>query len=429
MPHTIKFIRWFVFSGVLFSLTSWALAEQPVKIEPLDNGLWRLTTTLSGQADRLDWAVASDQASSSVPIDLPTIQWANNRGFVEIEWLLMSDGPPDPETWVLMRAFNGQTDSLEISIDPSFEVIGPVGSGMTLWRIASEWLANWGDRLIDAGEEGASERSPPTMPEWMDWIMQTNPQAFETDEANSLMRGAMLRHPIKSARATHSQSADVLPIEATHAETVETGSSQSPANAPFLNPVIEPSAADGLRVEQLKQALLANEQLNIDALFDRPIRKQDALDQALAPLSPDASWSDPVASNRGLLEFGFLDQPDWWRQEQQMGTVALVLGLVVVCLLILHGWSRVGGAGRLHERAQTKGASGVGPPTMAPEAVTITLDLAERYLAMGDAAQALHWLEEVIAHGTAKEVRQAKRLWRQALALMNGGPESGSTAS
>lgn len=112
-----------------------------------------------------------------------------------------------------------------------------------------------------------------------------------------------------------------------------------------------------------------------------------------------------------------------------MGTVALVLGLVVVCLLILHGWSRVGGAGRLHERAQTKGASGVGPPTMAPEAVTMTLDLAERYLAMGDAAQALHWLEEVIAHGTAKEVRQAKRLWRQALALMNGGPESGSTAS
>ncbi|HEY7905405.1 MAG TPA: FimV/HubP family polar landmark protein [Wenzhouxiangella sp.] len=422
MQRFIKSIGWLLLSGVCLALTSWVLAEQPVKIEPEGEGAWRLTTTLMGQADRLDWA-KEDVVSGSIQIDRPPIEWANQRDFVEIEWVVRSDGPPEPATWPLTRSFEGQTETVWINIDPTLEVIGPIQSGMTLWGIANGWLDNWDER-------GEGQRPRPTMPDWMDSIMQANPQAFETDQANSLMRGAMLRHPIHNARATTTQLTDSLPDTANQSAAAEGELSQPSARAPFLNDSLEP---DLFESEVRAETQTSQEPTNSESFASEPSDIERPLDRPSAePDDPNpmqsAAGIERMAPKSSLFEFGFLDQPDWWRQEREMGRVAFVSGLVVVCLLILHGWSKVGGTGWRDERTQALGAFGIETPAMAPEAVTMTLDLAERYLAMGDAAQALHWLEEVIAHGTPKEVRHAKRLWRQALALIHGVSEPGSRA-
>ncbi len=407
MQRFIKSIGWLLIIGVCASLASMALAQQPVKIEPAGEGAWRLTTTLMGQADRIDWP-AEDAMSGSFQVDRPPLEWTNHPGYVEIRWVVRSETPLEIMTGLLIRVFEDQTEAVRVNIDPALEVIGPIQSGMTLWGIANGWLDGWNEVAINVGGRGDGQRPRPTMPEWMDQIMQANPQAFETNQASSLMRGAMLRHPIERRLTTPSQPVDALPEQADQTRVIESELSQPSANLPVLN--------DSLDVDVFESQPRMPEQTH-----------QDTEPSNTETHNTETSNIEPVGSGPSPMDFGFLDQPDWWQQEQHMGKVALVLGLVVVCLLLLHGWSKVGGMGRLGEHAPTQGGSELEPSTMTPEAVTMTLDLAERYLVMGDAAQALHWLEEVIAYGTPKEVRHAKRLWRQALALIHGVSEPGTT--
>lgn len=51
----------------------------------------------------------------------------------------------------------------------------------------------------------------------------------------------------------------------------------------------------------------------------------------------------------------------------------------------------------------------------------LTLSLAERFIDLGDTAQALYWLDEVQRSGSAKQGRAAQRQWRK---LLSGQQET-----
>ncbi len=363
-------------------------AQQPVKIEAEGEGVWRLTTTLMGQAESIDWAPEMSER--------PEIEWQNNRGFVDIQWVVRSDERPGLGTAVFMRSVDGQTERVELTVDPSVDVIGPVGAGMTLWGIGSDWLATWNEGETKRVSDEA-DRSPPTMPEWLDQIMQANPQAFETDEPNSLMRGAMLRHPIQR------RVADVVSAEAMAAERSASERSVSmDSSIPEPNPAWSGEQAPLTEDFPTQTPAPATE----ENIVEVSIPAEDPIEEVLH----ESSW----------FSFDFIAQTQWWHEPHQLGRVALAVGLVVIAVLILQIFSKVGGGGRWDNESRPAGAHAKQPvSTMTPEAVEMTLGLAQRYVDLGDATQALHWLDEVMAHGSPKQIRQAKRVKRDALAAIS----------
>jgi len=404
MPRAIKatngLIHVCLCAGLILVLISTGAAQQPVKIEADGEGVWRLTTTLMGQADRLEWSAEMNER--------PDIEWKNNRGFIDIQWVVRSDVRPSFSTWVMMRSVDGQTESVELIVDPALEVIGPVSAGMTLWGIGSEWLASWDDEQ-EEGVSGDTERSLPSMPEWLERIMQANPQAFETDQPNSLMRGAMLRHPI-SRMERDSVSPD--PVAAERPISSETS-------------IREPDSAVSMS-EEVSKETVSQEELSFQEAPNQESLSMDLTSTASSmendPQAPTSAQdlAEVAVTEPSWFSFDFIDQPRWWQQPGQLGRVAFAVGLVVIGVLILQIFSRVGGVGRWDDEPMLASVRASEPvTTMTSEAVEMTLDLAQRYVDLGEATQALHWLDEVMTHGSPKQIRQAKRLRREALAVMN----------
>jgi len=414
MPHAIKARLGWVHAclcvGLILALTSFVGAQQPVHIEADGEGVWRLTTTLMGQADRLEWSAEMNER--------PDIEWQNNREFITIEWVVRSDDRPSLGTWVLMRSVDGQTESVELTVDPALEVIGPVGAGMTLWRIGSEWLAAW-DEEMAAGVSVDTERSPPSMPEWLDQIMQANPQAFETDQPSSLMRGAMLRHPttriVRDSRSSDSVAAERPLVSQTPISEIDSA-----------GPMSEEGGQEAVREEAVSQEALSLE----DALDEEVLSTDLSSTSPSMDNDPQAFMSaedivGPAVTEPRWFAFDFIDQPQWWQQPHQLGRVMFVVGLVVIGVMILQIFSKVGGAGRMNEAGLAQASDSVGnrPTSMTPEAVSMTFGLAQRYVQLGEPTQALHWIDEVMAYGSPKQIREAKRLKRDALAALNHGHE------
>lgn len=402
--------------GLMLALVSPLGAQQPVKIEADGEGVWRLTTTLMGQADRLQWAAEMEEQ--------PDIGWQNNQGFIDIQWVVRSDDRPSLSTWVLMRSVDGQTEWVELTVNPAWEVIGPVGAGMTLWRIGSEWLAAWDDESAEAGA-GDARPSPPPMSEWLDQVMRANPQAFETDQPNSLMRGAMLRHPIDRAlddglsdgagAAVRSISSETLIKEVdwvVPTSTEDLGQDAVDAAAVGQEAL---SREQGSRVEGLDEAVQARTLSSIPASTPDDSQAAIASGDLVGQSDAQPSW----------FAFDFIGQPQWWQQPQQLGRVVLAVGLVVIGVMILQIFSKVYGVGRLGEEGSMHGSVSINeqPTHMTSEAVSVTLGLAQRYVQLGEITQALHWIDEVLAHGSPKQIREAKRLRRDALATWNHGHE------
>lgn len=404
MPRAIKatsgLIHVCLCAGLILVLISTGAAQQPVKIEADGEGVWRLTTTLMGQADRLEWSAEMNER--------PDIEWKNNRGFIDIQWVVRSDVRPSFSTWVMMRSVDGQTESVELIVDPALEVIGPVSAGMTLWGIGSEWLASWDDEQ-EEGVSGDTERSLPSMPEWLERIMQANPQAFETDQPNSLMRGAMLRHPI-SRMERDPVSPD--PVAAERPISSETS-------------IREPDSAVSMS-EEVSKETVSQEELSFQEAPNQESLSMDLTSTASSmendPQAPTSAQdlAEVAVTEPSWFSFDFIDQPRWWQQPGQLGRVAFAVGLVVIGVLILQIFSKVGGVGRWDDEPMLASVRASEPvTTMTSEAVEMTLDLAQRYVDLGEATQALHWLDEVMTHGSPKQIRQAKRLRREALAVMN----------
>lgn len=395
MPHAIKATHGLIHVCLCLALmlVSTVEAQQPVKIEADGDGVWRLTTTLMGQADGLEWA--------SEMSERPDIEWQNNRGFIDIQWVVRSDERPGLSSQVLLRSLDGQTELVELTVDPLLDVIGPVGAGTTLWSIGSEWLATWNEGETKRVSDEA-DLLPPPMPEWLDQIMQANPQAFETDEPNSLMRGAMLRHPIRH-----------LVLDAVSAQAIALERSASMDSS-----IPEPNPAQPIEQAPRTEDLPTQTPDPATGVVDRPSPPATAENIVEVPI-PAEDPIEGVWHQTSWFSFDFLGQAQWWQEPRQLGRVAFAVGLVVISVLILQIFSKVGGSGRWDDESMPKAANTKQPATaMKTEAVEMTLGLAQRYVDLGDATQALHWLDEVMAHGSPKQIRQAKRVRRDALAAI-----------
>ncbi len=338
----------------------WANTPTRILLDEAENST--VQSALIGSVSALAWA-------SDAPTDWvseTTLSFQSNPRHTLITFTLSDQRLAERYAELPMEAIiEGQSRRVVFVVDPVAKVIGPVMPGMTLWRIAEDWRAQLTAPL-------------PDMNTLIDALIQANPQAFERDDPTGLMVGAMLRLPKVQGLAFGNAS---------KSEASEPVSSMNEARPPIAVPWrtigtrawIEAAMVRGL----VDARIQASQQASISA--------------------PNKNAVEPGSQKPGVTLEAL---------ESISGQWLLLVLVVLVVMLVLHGFSRVGARHVIdHKRPATQRL------TLSPDALATTLALAEQYLRLGDPAQAMHWLEEVIQAGDAKQVRSAKKLWREAQAL------------
>jgi len=338
------------------------LAQQPVQAIAEGSPTPRAQSTVLGVVDRLDWA----PDAPGEWVEGSALEWRVQQTpagtFTELTWML-SDATlaNQPTNLPMLVEAKGQSTRMVFSFDPEVWVVGPVAPGTTLWSVASRW-------------KETLEVDVPTQA-LIDALIAANPQAFERPEPSGLLAGAMLR---------------LVWEQLAPEDLVETGDIAKGNEPATQHKTPSPWQAIGT---------------------------QDWLDAIMArQLASQARAPDEKPTTHGNAQTKSHAQQ--WLDPQRMGPVALLGFAVVVAMLFLHGVSARGGDARAPIASDKK------PKTapLSPQALAVTMSLAEQYLALGDAAQALHWLEEVIRDGDPKTVRRAKKMWREAQSMVS--PES-----
>lgn len=334
---------------------SCAWAAQPVQLQQSQTDRWQLISSVLGEAQAVRWGARAPRAW----VERGELTWRLFEGHTIIEWSVEAPDQADQSIrWSMELELEDQLRSVDFVWTPSVQVIGPVPVGTTAWRIATRWQRLFGPNA-------------PAIEELIEQLVTINPQAFGRPEPSALLAGAMLSLPIDNA------APDTQQIAADH--------SPVPWQALGTSAWLESTMAQAIRVGQHARQRAAYQNTSLE------------------------SGSPPSSSVPADLWSRVMD-PNF------TGPIWLKVFLVLIVLMTLHGYGRIGsGAGLLK-----KGALVSAHPRLDPEAVHVTLSLARAYLAHGDAAQALHWIEEVIEHGQGKARREAQQLWREAQAMFVG---------
>lgn len=348
----------------LISLVGLGWAATPTQVLVDQAGQSKVQSALIGSVSAVEWA---DGAPADWVSDT-TLRWESNAAYTVITWTLSDPRLAERFVELPVRVIQEDRTTQQVFVvDPKAQVVGPVSSGTTLWRIAEAWRASLGNQ-------------PPSMQTLIDVLIEANPQAFERDDPASLLAGAMLRLPnLKTAMGD-----DALPDPASR-------SVDRVNQTQTLIPVPWRSIGTKTWIETTMVRAL------VDGRTQNQVRSGARLitEQTAQSLNPER-------------------QPQFDLADRIQGQWVFLVFVVVAVMLMLHGFSRIGVIEAGRPQAQTRTAI-----TLSPEAVATTMSLAEHYLRLGDPAQALHWLEEVMAFGDAKQVRSAKKLWREAQALFD----------
>lgn len=344
--------------------SGWAIT--PTKVILDEAGQGTVQSTIVGPVSALQWAdgAPTDWVSST------TLSWQSNPTYTVVTWALSDRRLAEQYAELPLQVMHeGQRVSETFVVDPMTRVIGPVASGTTLWRIAEVWRGELGEQS-------------PSMPQLIERLMDANPHAFERDDPTGLLAGAMLRLPSIESAIGNSGLRD----------QANRSLQQDDQTRAFI-PV--PWRTLGTRAWI--------ETTMVRAVVDARTNRQ--------------AWQGAQLSNDPTSESVDLQrQPKFNLVDRIQGRWVFVAFLVVAVMLVLHGFSRMGATASGTQKAQQRASM-----TLSPEAAATTLALAEQYLRLGDPAQALYWLEEVMASVDAKQVRSAKKLWREAQALFDLG--------
>ncbi|MDR9452310.1 MAG: hypothetical protein RI542_00035 [Wenzhouxiangella sp.] len=296
----------------------------------------------------------------------PPLDWRVVDEHMRVTFEVAAEGLDDvPQRWSLEVVSDEDRWVVEALIDPRLTVVGPITRGQTLWSVANQWPA------AGAGEATAQAAL-------MRWVA-ANPHAFIGDDPASLRQGALLVVPnqayVERARAPLTPAAGSAPER----------DPARPAPSPgWVSPwwVLEGASPPHT---------LATGKTTADTIG------HTSADTMAEPTQTE------TANTPG--SFRLADEPG------AIARLAWPVLSVMVGLMVLHGWAhRALGQPPPPARAVPVDAE-IGPGS--PELAWALAQWSARH---HDRSQALHWLDEVIQHGSPKLARQAKRLVSQGAA-------------
>ena len=304
-----------------------------------------------------------------VGVPQPPLDWRVVDEHMRVSFELAIEGLDGvPQRWSLEVVSDEDRWGVEALIDPSLSVVGPIARGQTLWSVASQWPAATGEATAQV-----------TLRRWV----AANPHAFIGDDPASLRQGALLVVPnqayVDRARAPLTPPAGGAPDR------------DAPRPAPPPGWVVAWWALEGVTPPQTPATGETTAETMANTSADT---SADTMAEPTQIETANTPGSVGLADDAGAI-----------------ARLAWPVLSVMVGLMVLHGWAhRALGQPPPPARAVPVDAE-IGPGS--PELAWALAQWSARH---HDRSQALHWLDEVIQHGSPKLARQAKRLVAQGAA-------------